>query len=91
MGGWSFETTLDVEYAHAMAPGANILEVETPVDETMGVQGFPQMIEAENYVIDHHLGDVISQSFGAAEQTFPSHRIRSMSCGARISTLSCIE
>jgi subtilase family serine protease len=72
MGGWSFETTLDVEYAHAMAPGANILEVETPVDETIGVQGFPQMIEAENYVIDHHLGDVISQSFAAAEQTFPN-------------------
>ncbi len=74
MGNWGFETSLDVEYSHAMAPGANILLVETPVDETLGVQGFPQMIEAENYVIDHHLGDVISQSFGAAEQTFPSHR-----------------
>jgi subtilase family serine protease len=72
MGGWGFETSLDVEYAHAMAPGANILLVETPVDETLGVQGFPQMIEAENYVIDHRLGDVISQSFGATEQTFPS-------------------
>lgn len=72
MGGWAFETSLDVEYAHAMAPGANILLVETPVDETIGVQGFPQMIEAENYVINHHLGDVISQSFGAAEQTFPN-------------------
>lgn len=72
MGGWAFESTLDVEYAHAMAPGANILLVETPADETLGVQGFPQMIEAENYVINHHLGDVISQSFGAAEQTFPN-------------------
>jgi subtilase family serine protease len=72
MGGWAFETTLDVEYAHAMAPGANILLVETPVDETLGVQGFPQMIEAENYVINHHLGDVISQSFGATEETFPN-------------------
>ncbi|MGA2926595.1 MAG: S53 family peptidase [Solirubrobacteraceae bacterium] len=72
MGGWGFETSLDVEYAHAMAPGANILLVETPVDETLGVQGFPQMVEAENYVIDHRLGDVISQSFGATEQTFPS-------------------
>ncbi len=71
MGGWGFETSLDVEYAHAMAPGANILLVETPVDETLGVQGFPQMIEAENYVIRHRLGDVISQSFGATEQTFP--------------------
>jgi subtilase family serine protease len=72
MGGWAFETSLDVEYAHVMAPGANLLLVETPVDETLGVQGFPQMIEAENYVIDHHLGDVISQSFGAAEETFPN-------------------
>jgi hypothetical protein len=72
MGGWAFETTLDVEYAHAMAPGANIPLVETPVDETLGVQGFPQMIEAENYVISHHLGDVISQSFGATEEPFPN-------------------
>ncbi len=72
MGGWGFETSLDVEYAHAMAPGARILLVETPVDETLGVHGFPQMIEAENYVINHRLGDVISQSFGATEQTFPS-------------------
>lgn len=72
MGGWAFETTLDVEYAHALAPGANILLVETPVDETIGMQGFPQMIEAENFVINHQLGDVISQSFGAGEQTFPT-------------------
>jgi subtilase family serine protease len=73
MGGWGFETSLDVEYAHTMAPGANILLVETPTDETLGVQGFPEMIEAENYVINHRLGDVISQSFGATEQTFPNH------------------
>ena len=32
--------------------------------------GFPQIVQAENYVIDHHLGDVISQSFGATEETF---------------------
>jgi subtilase family serine protease len=40
--------------------------------ETEGVYGFPQIVEAENYVINHHLGDVISQSFGANEQTFTS-------------------
>jgi subtilase family serine protease len=68
--GWAEETTLDVEYAHAMAPGANIIEVETPVDETEGVQGLPQMMQAEKYVIDHHLASVISQSFGATELTF---------------------
>jgi subtilase family serine protease len=61
-----------VEYAHAVAPGASILLVETPVAETEGVTGFPQIVKAEEYVIDHHLGDVISQSFGATEQTFPS-------------------
>jgi subtilase family serine protease len=70
MTGWGGETTLDVEYAHTIAPGANILLVETPVSETEGVTGFPQIVEAENYVIKHHLGDVISQSFSATEQTF---------------------
>ena len=70
--GWGGETTLDVEWAHSMAPGANILLVETPVAETEGTAGFPQIIKAENYVIDHHLGQVISQSFGATEPTFPS-------------------
>ena len=72
MVGWAGETTLDVEYAHAIAPGAGILLVETPVSETEGVHGFPQIVTAEQYVIRHHLGDVISQSFSATEQTFPS-------------------
>src|SRR5579863_5617874 len=72
MVGWAGETTLDVEYAHAVAPGANILLVETPVAETEGVHGFPQIVAAEEYVVKHHLGDVISQSFSATERTFPS-------------------
>lgn len=70
--GWAEETTLDVEWAHAMAPQANILLVVTPKNETIGTAGFPQIVKAEEYVIHHKLGDVISQSFGAAEQTFPS-------------------
>ena len=72
MVGWAGETTLDVEYAHTVAPGANILLVETPVSETEGVTGFPQIVTAENYVINHNLGDVISQSFSATEETFPN-------------------
>jgi subtilase family serine protease len=70
--GWAGETELDVEYAHAMAPGANILVVETPTSENEGTTGFPQIVKAEKYVIDHHLGGVISQSFSATEETFPS-------------------
>jgi subtilase family serine protease len=70
--GWTDETSLDVEWAHTMAPDANILLVETPMTESEGIYGFPQIVAAENYVIDNHLGDVITQSFGANENTFTS-------------------
>jgi subtilase family serine protease len=74
MVGSAGETTLDVENAHALAPGANILLVETPVALGEGTAGFPQIGAAEKYVIDHGLGDVISQSFSTAEETFTSYR-----------------
>jgi subtilase family serine protease len=74
MTGWARETTIDVECAHMIAPGASILLVETPVDETTGTAGFPQIEQAEQYVIEHHLASVISQSFGAGEPSFPSAR-----------------
>ena len=70
--GWAGETTLDVEWAHVMAPGAKLLLVETPTSEDEGTSGFPQIVTAELYVLRHHLGGVISQSFGATEQTFPT-------------------
>jgi subtilase family serine protease len=70
--GWAGETELDVEYSHVMAPDASILLVETPDSETEGKTGFPAIIKAEEYVINHHLGGVISQSFSATEQTFAS-------------------
>jgi subtilase family serine protease len=73
MTNWAGETTLDVEYAHALAPGASILLVETPVSETEGVTGFPQIVTAEKYVINRGLAAVISQSFSATEQTFASY------------------
>jgi subtilase family serine protease len=72
MAGWASETTLDVEWAHAVAPGAKILLVETPVSETEGVHGFPQIVAAEQYVLSHYRVDVISQSFSATEATMPS-------------------
>ena len=79
MTGWAGETTLDVEYSHTIAPGANIVLVETPDAETEGITGFPNIIKAEEDVISHPAAygikgrvDVISQSFGATEQTFAS-------------------
>ena len=70
--GWASETSMDVEWAHAMAPAAAIVLAETPTAETEGPAGFPQIVAAENYVIQHHLGQIISQSFGATEETFSS-------------------
>ena len=69
---WALETALDVEWVHSIAPKANILNVTTNPAETLGVQGFPQMMNAEQFIVDHHLASVISQSFAAAEETFHS-------------------
>jgi subtilase family serine protease len=71
MVGWAQETTLDVEYAHAIAPGAKIVLAETAVAEVEGTSGLPEMMSAEKSLIDRGIGDVITQSFGATENTFP--------------------
>src|ERR1700676_1819008 len=67
--GWAFETTLDVQWAHAIAPGAAIVVLTSPVAETEGVQGMPECLALERYALDHHLGKIISQSWGATENT----------------------
>jgi subtilase family serine protease len=68
--GWAFETSLDVEYAHLVAPAAKILLVEVPRTEPGSTGGWPAIVQAEEYVVRHHLGEVISQSFGSPEQDF---------------------
>ncbi len=67
--GWAAETTLDVEWAHAMAPDAAIDLLTSPVDETEGTQGLPEFDQLLNYALNHHLGQIISQSWGATENT----------------------
>lgn len=57
MAAWADETTLDVEWAHAIAPGARIVLVEAPSDQTATAFG------AVQYAIDHRLGDVVNQSW----------------------------
>ena len=60
-GNWQFETTLDVEWAHAMAPGANIALV-------LGTDAnFSTLDLANLFAIDNLLGNVISNSFGIPE------------------------
>ena len=71
--GWAGESTLDVEDAHAIAPDAHIILVETGVAETEGVTGLPEMMDAERALTRAGRADVISQSFGATENTFPGY------------------
>jgi subtilase family serine protease len=59
--GWAGEISLDVQWAHAMAPGAAINLVEAQSNQDADI------FAATKYAIDHKLGDVISQSFGEAE------------------------
>ena len=64
--GWKAETTLDVEWAHSIAPGATIdLVVAKSNDDA-------DILSATKYVADHNLGDVVSQSYGEAEQCMDS-------------------
>ena len=58
---WESEMTLDVEWAHAIAPGANIVLVLAKSNSDVDI------LSATKYAVDHDLGDVISQSFGENE------------------------
>src|SRR5437660_2131610 len=69
MAGWAAETTLDVQIIHAIAPDAGIVVLTSPKSETEGVIGLPEFLQLEQYAVDHHLGNIISQSWGASEAT----------------------
>ena len=63
-GNWQFETTLDVESAHSIAPAANILLV------VAADNSFTNLDIANLYAIDNLAGNVISNSFGLPEIVF---------------------
>jgi subtilase family serine protease len=60
-GGWNIETTLDVEWAHVVAPKANIALV-LAADNT-----FTNLDIAVFYAIENQLANVISGSYGIGE------------------------
>jgi subtilase family serine protease len=70
--GWAFETSLDVQWAHAIAPDAQIVLVAANPAETEGVQGFPSIFKGEQMAINAYPGAVLSQSFAVTEQSFHS-------------------
>lgn len=75
---WADETTLDVEWAHAMAPQAGIVVLTSPVNEDEGTRGMGDFLKLEQYAFNHHLGDIISQSWGATENTLETNAGRAM-------------
>jgi len=59
--GWTIETTLDVEWSHAIAPGAKIVLAVAPTSSGDAING------VESFVVAHYPGSIISQSFGIPE------------------------
>lgn len=59
--GWAAETSLDVQWSHAMAPGANIVLVAAASNND------DDLTAGLNYALDNRLGDVVSMSFGESE------------------------
>ena len=59
--GWAGETALDVEWAHAIAPKANIVLVEAPSSSGNAIN------TVERQIIPKYPGAIVSQSFGLQE------------------------
>jgi len=59
--GWAGETSLDVEWAHAMAPGANLIVVVAPDN------GMNSLLVAVNYAANTLHASVVSMSWGMSE------------------------
>ena len=58
---WAGEVSLDVQWAHAIAPAAQINLVVSPTSDN------GDMNKVTKYAVDHNLGDVLSMSFGSDE------------------------
>jgi subtilase family serine protease len=64
--GWAGEIALDVEWAHAIAPRAGIILTLSPSDND------PDIVATERYVVQYAIGNVVSMSYGEAEQCMDS-------------------
>jgi subtilase family serine protease len=62
---WSGEIALDVEWAHVVAPSANIVLALSPSDSDADV------VATQGWVISHNAGDVVSMSYGDGEGCMP--------------------
>lgn len=66
-GGWPLETSLDVEWAHAMAPQANILLVEAPDESNTSMFNAVQWAASAQAANQYGNVVVVSMSWGTNE------------------------
>jgi subtilase family serine protease len=59
--GWFIEQAIDVEWAHVIAPGANLVLVQAKTGDDADI------LNATKHAIDNNLGDIISMSFSEVE------------------------
>ncbi len=69
--GWASETAIDVEWSHAMAPGAKIDLVLSPDDGQI-------LLDSVEYAVSHRLGNVISLSWGEPESKMTTSELASL-------------
>jgi subtilase family serine protease len=67
--GWYGEETLDIEAVHGMAPAANIVFVGAP-------NNYRDLDAALNHVVDQHLAQIVSNSYGFNTEDLPTGFIK---------------
>jgi subtilase family serine protease len=67
--GWYGEETLDVEAVHGMAPAAKIIFVGAP-------NNYQDLDAAMNHVVDQHLAQIVTNSYGFAGEFLPRGYIK---------------
>lgn len=67
--GWAGEETLDVEAAHTMAPGADIVYIGAP-------NNYRDLDAIMNKVVDNHLADIVTNSYGYGGEALPRGYIK---------------
>ena len=83
--GWPVEISLDVEWAHAIAPKAKLVLVVAPSDDA------DELSYALDYAVSHRLGQVISNSYGYPEASFGPATARAFNAIIRRAAVSGID
>ena len=67
--GWYGEETLDIEAVHSMAPGARVVFYAAYSDQDS------DMDAALNWVVDHHVAQIVSNSYGDWGEAIPADQV----------------